>query len=67
MISTFGKNIEYDTYNINKNKVYIIENSNKSNNDINNNININNSINKEVKIFKKKYFKEEKSDKDIIK
>ena len=69
LISTFAKNIEYATYNINKNKVYIIDNSNKSNkcnNDINNNININNSINKEVKIFKKKYFKEEKSDKDII-
>ena len=67
LITTLSKNIEYGTYNINKNKVYIINNiyNNKSNQNTKlekENIN----ISKEVKTFKKKYFKEEISDKDII-
>ena len=74
LITTFSKKIDYETFNINKNKVYLINNNQICNNaksidskaikwkDTDND----NNISKEAKKFKKKYFKEEISDKDII-
>ena len=71
LISTISKYIFYNTYNIKKNKIYIIKNNNKIHNK---NENEKNKILKdstysikEIKNFKNKYYKEEESEKDLIK
>ena len=70
LFSTISKYIDYNSYNIKSNKLYMIKNYNtiniknckKNNNDLKDITN----FNKEVKSFKAKYFKEEISEKDII-
>ena len=66
-VTTLSKYIDYNSYNITKNKIYIINNNNnKGDNTKNINIKENINLNNEVKSFKKQYFKEEVSEKDII-
>ena len=67
-VTTLSKYIDFNSYNITKNKIYIIMNNNYiKENSKNNNLKDNDNFKSEVKIFKKKYFKEEISEKDIIK
>ena len=70
LITIIAKYIEYNSYKIIKNKMYIIKYKNNLKNDLNNDNNNKkdnaNDYKEEVKLFKKKYFKEEVSEKDII-
>ena len=63
LINIISKNLDSESYDIKRNKIYMINNNNYKNNS-----SIKDSINftKEVKSFKNKYFKEEKSENDLI-